>query len=216
MSGELVPDRGELRASHEDRDRVVERLRVAAGDGRLTSDELDERLDVALTARTYKELEALVVDLPVAGPAWAGGDLAAVSPKDVSRIAVVSASARRDGPWVVPQRLEIESKSGSVFLDLTHAVIVLPTLEIDASVRSGSLTLVVPPDVFVDVDDVTVKSGSVRNRARLSPTAQVRLRVHVTGKVHSGSITVRPVTPPRRGFWQWLMRRPRPVAELPR
>ena len=50
MSGELVPDRGELRASHEDRDRAVERLRVAAGDGRLSADELDERLEAALTA----------------------------------------------------------------------------------------------------------------------------------------------------------------------
>ena len=31
-----------LRASHEDRDRVAELLRVAAGDGRLTAEELDE------------------------------------------------------------------------------------------------------------------------------------------------------------------------------
>jgi Domain of unknown function (DUF1707) len=42
----------ELRASHEDRDSVVELLRVAAGDGRLTPAELDERLELALTART--------------------------------------------------------------------------------------------------------------------------------------------------------------------
>lgn len=215
MSGELVPDRSQLRASHEDRDLVVERLRVAAGDGRLTSDELEERLEVALTARTYKELEALVVDLPVAGPAWAG-DLAAVSPKDVSRIAVGSGSARRDGPWVVPQRMEIECKSGSVLLDFTSAVIALPTLEIEASVRSGSVTLVVPPDVFVDVDDVAVNSGSVRNRVPHSDATPVRLRVHVTGQVHSGSITVRAPKPPRRSFWGWLMRRPRPVAELTR
>ena len=35
MSGGLGPDRPELRASHEDRDRVLEQLRDAAGDGRL-------------------------------------------------------------------------------------------------------------------------------------------------------------------------------------
>jgi hypothetical protein len=61
-----------LRASHEDRDRVVDLLRVAAGDGRLTSDELDERLERALLARTYGELAALTEDLPTvrgAGPA---------------------------------------------------------------------------------------------------------------------------------------------------
>ncbi|MFE4720856.1 DUF1707 domain-containing protein, partial [Streptomyces sp. NPDC056728] len=53
MPGEMVPDRRELRASHEERDQAVERLTVAAGDGRLTADELDERLEAALTARTH-------------------------------------------------------------------------------------------------------------------------------------------------------------------
>ncbi len=47
--------RSELRASHDDRDRVVELLRISAGDGRLTAAELDERLELALTARTYGE-----------------------------------------------------------------------------------------------------------------------------------------------------------------
>ena len=59
--------RSELRASHEDRDRVVEMLRVSAGDGRLTAEELDERLELAMTARTYGELARLVADLPAAG-----------------------------------------------------------------------------------------------------------------------------------------------------
>ena len=54
----------ELRASHEDRDRVVELLRTAAGDGRLTAEELDERLEAALTARTHSELAVLTADLP--------------------------------------------------------------------------------------------------------------------------------------------------------
>jgi hypothetical protein len=53
-----------LRASHADRDRVVELLRVAASNGRLTGDELDERLEVALNARTDRELAALTADLP--------------------------------------------------------------------------------------------------------------------------------------------------------
>ena len=61
--------RGALRVSHEDRDQVAEALRIAAGDGRLSSDELDERLERALTARTYNELAVLVADLPPAGNA---------------------------------------------------------------------------------------------------------------------------------------------------
>lgn len=62
--GREVVARSELRASHDDRDRVVELLRVAAGDGRLTAEELDERLELAMTARTYGELARLVSDLP--------------------------------------------------------------------------------------------------------------------------------------------------------
>ena len=52
-----------LRASHADRDRTVEVLRDAAGDGRLTPSELDERVEAALTARTGSELAALTADL---------------------------------------------------------------------------------------------------------------------------------------------------------
>jgi Domain of unknown function (DUF1707)/2TM domain len=54
----------ELRASDADRERVADRLRAAAGEGRLTSDELEERMERALSARTEAELEPLVSDLP--------------------------------------------------------------------------------------------------------------------------------------------------------
>jgi uncharacterized protein DUF1707 len=60
MTGEFLPagdspgpgTEPERRASHADRDRVVEILSVAAGDGLLTAAELDERLEAALSART--------------------------------------------------------------------------------------------------------------------------------------------------------------------
>jgi hypothetical protein len=54
----------QLRASHADRDLAVDILCAAAGDGRLTAAELDERLETALTARTIGELAAVTADLP--------------------------------------------------------------------------------------------------------------------------------------------------------
>ncbi|MFZ2042594.1 MAG: DUF1707 domain-containing protein, partial [Trebonia sp.] len=57
----------ELRVSDRDRDQVVEILQVAAGDGRLTAVELDERLDAALSARTTGDLARLTADLPLDG-----------------------------------------------------------------------------------------------------------------------------------------------------
>lgn len=53
-----------IRVSDAERERVGERLREHYAAGRLTSDELDERLSAALTARTYAELRAVLTDLP--------------------------------------------------------------------------------------------------------------------------------------------------------
>ena len=52
------------RASDADREEVVELLRIAAGEGRIAHDELDERLTRALSAKTYRQLHATVDDIP--------------------------------------------------------------------------------------------------------------------------------------------------------
>jgi hypothetical protein len=108
MTGEVSPRTGagsgarpELRASHEDRDRAVEILRVAAGDGRLTAAELDERVEAALTARTSGELAVLTADLP-AVPSQA--DSIAAQAKDIVRLDYQGGNATRRGQWVVPAR----------------------------------------------------------------------------------------------------------------
>jgi hypothetical protein len=54
-----------LRASDDDRDRLVEQLQRHAVAGRLSMDEYAERVDRVLIARTHGELAALVHDLPV-------------------------------------------------------------------------------------------------------------------------------------------------------
>lgn len=55
---------GRLRASDADREQVVQRLHTAATEGRLSSDELDERVHRALTALTYDDLDGVLDDLP--------------------------------------------------------------------------------------------------------------------------------------------------------
>lgn len=209
MTDEISPKLPDLRASHEDRDRVAEQLRIAAGDGRLTLEELDERLEKALSARTEGELAALVTDLP----ATTTGGQAVPAAKDLARIEVHSSSAKREGSWVVPRVLEVTAASGSVKLDLTSAVISHPTLRIVASVKSGSLTIVTRPGIEVDADDVQVRSGSVKVRTppTAGPPPATFLRIEVVGSVGSGSLVARP---PRRRFWAWLLRRP-PVYGAP-
>jgi hypothetical protein len=200
--------RSELRASHDDRDRVVELLRVSAGDGRLTADELDERLELAMTARTYGELARLVADLPAAGSV---ATAPAARAKEVVRLDCGSGHTIRDGRWVVPQRIEARVRSGHLKLDFTQAVITQPLLQIDAEVRSGHIILITKPGIVVDTDDVTVRSGHVKVRAPWGPDVPEVLRVEVTGKVGSGHFVARPRY---RTFWQWLTRQPRPY-EIP-
>jgi uncharacterized protein DUF1707 len=56
--------RGRLRTSRADRDQVIEVLKGAFVQGRLTKDEFEARVDLALTSRTYAELAAVTADIP--------------------------------------------------------------------------------------------------------------------------------------------------------
>jgi hypothetical protein len=62
-------NRGHLRASHADRDQVVDTLKDAFVQGRLAKDEFDSRVGHALAARTHADLAALTADLPATPPA---------------------------------------------------------------------------------------------------------------------------------------------------
>lgn len=185
-----------LRAAHEDRDRVVDLLRVAAGEGRLTSDELDDRLERALSARTYGELAALTEDLPTARGAGTGAD-----PKKVLRIERAGTNVRRDGSWVVPERIELRVTAGNVVLDFTQAVIALPSLQIHAIVRGGNLKLITRPGIVVNTDEVAIIGGRVIVREPPGPSMPVLLSVDVSGRVTAGNVRVRPSKPSRRMLW---------------
>ena len=207
--GEIA--RSELRASHDDRDRVVEMLRVSAGDGRLTAEELDDRLEQAMTARTYGELARLVADLPAVGSAAGAVVIPATAPrpKDVVRIDTRSGHVKRVDRWIVPQRMEVKVTSGHVVLDFTQAVITQPTLALDVDVRSGAVKLMTRPGIVVDADDVTIRSGGVTVKAPWGSDGPVDLHIAVTGRVGSGHLVARPRN---RNFWQWLTRQPKPYA----
>lgn len=208
MAGEFLPagdapDLGpqpELRVSHADRDRVVEILSIAAGDGRLTAAELDERLEAALSARTGSELAALTADLPPSGIQLQAKDLVRIDQRfgDVSRV----------GQWVVPRRMEIRLTAGDVELDFTEALITQDTLHIDVELGiGGDLTLITKPGIVVDADGLTGRLGDVKIRQVTDPHAPVILRVELTGRIRGGEIVARL---PRRTFLQWLLRKPRP------
>ena len=65
MFEDYGPQDRSLRAADADRESVAELLREQHLAGRLDTDELQERLDHVYAAKTYAELDAVVVDLPV-------------------------------------------------------------------------------------------------------------------------------------------------------
>jgi Domain of unknown function (DUF1707) len=84
--GDEMVDQQELRASDRDRQQVVERLRGALEDGRLTMAEYVDRMGAAYQAATYGDLTPLCADLPdsapgpvPAGPGTAGAPSAVTS-----------------------------------------------------------------------------------------------------------------------------------------
>ncbi|MGP2442930.1 DUF1707 SHOCT-like domain-containing protein [Streptomyces sp. JW3] len=214
MSGEISPtgkrtDPGsppqspELRASHADRDRVVDVLRIAAGDGLLTADELDERLEAALSARTLSELAPLTADLP---PVSATAGATVPEAKDVVRFEQVhSAPVVRTGRWVVPRRLELALTFCGAKLDFTDAVITHDTLRIDVGMTGKTLKLITRPGVVIDTDGLQLLHSRVKyRRPPAHPDTAPALRVELVGLKTFGRVVVRPS---RRPF-RWWPRRP--------
>jgi Domain of unknown function (DUF1707) len=185
----------ELRASDADRDRVVDVLRDAAADGRLTVEEFDERMAAALSSRTLAELAPLTADLGPAPAVPAGptrpGPAAAGQAPDVIGIDQRGGSVQRVGGWVVPRRLELRAAWCDVTLDFTDAVITYDTLHIDLRMRGGSLVLVTRPGVVVDADTLRVRYTDVGIYPGPEPGAPVILRVWLAGRMRYGRIETR-------------------------
>jgi hypothetical protein len=198
-SGPVPPP--EMRASDADRDRVMDVLRDATAEGRLTADELDERLAAALTARTFGDLAALTEDLPVGPDLLAGPDLligpdlphpSATAPaEDVLRIDQRGGSFQRSGRWVVPRRVELRPSWCDVMLDFTEAVITSDTLLIDMRMRGGSLILVTGPGMLVDDNALTVRYTDIKIDPAPWPVGPVVLRIRLSGRMRYGWIETR-------------------------
>jgi hypothetical protein len=106
-------------------------------------------------------------------------------------------------------------KGGGVTLDFTEAVITQPLLRITAEVRGGGLRLITRPGIVVEAGDISLHGGSVTLPEPPGPGEPVLLRVEIEGSVHGAGISAGPPPPPRpprRTFWQWLRRAPRPPA----
>lgn len=188
----VEPD--DLRASDRDRERVAAQLHAAAAEGRLTMDELGDRLGVLYAARTYGELVPLTRDLPA--PAAGSPPPAPARPGAGTgpglSVAVMS-GCERGGEWVVPERHTAVAVMGGVELDLRRARFTGPETVISCLAVMGSIAITVGHDMDVEADGFGLMGAFDGRGAGARPGAQ---RVRITGFAMMGAVEVKRAKPP--------------------
>ncbi len=192
----------DILASDAERDAAMSRLRDAAGEGRLTLEELADRLDAVGAARTRGQLAELTRDLPEAAPG--PRRVAATTPR--VRNSAVFGDQRRSGAWIVPAEGRWESLFGDVKLDLREAQVAADEMRIDAGTVFGDIELLVPEGIVVDVRARTL-FGDVRQEAG-EVGAPGAPRVTLTGGTVFGDVRVRHHRLRERLLDRWRGREP--------
>ena len=170
------------RASDAERERTIELLRVAAGEGRLTFEELSDRVEVAGGAVTRPELDSLTADL--SAPATVSRDVVAPT-----RNSAIFGDLRRGGGWRVPASSRWESLFGDVVLDLREAQVGEPEVEIDAGTVFGDIELLVPEGIAVEIRMRTVFGDVQQDAGEVAPPGSPR--VVLSGWTIFGDVRVR-------------------------
>ena len=190
-----------LVALRDRREQVIARVSEAYAADLIDVDDLDRRLDLAHRARTVAELDQLVADLAPAAAAPAEAPSTALVPAgshaiddpdrpDEKRLRVILGAVERRGPWTMPRRLTTRVFWGSAELDFREASISPGTSVLDVRVTMGSLELVLPPWLAVDVDvESLAASVEERHRAPREPDPG-RPLLRVTGAVRLGSLEI--------------------------
>ena len=136
-----------MRAADTDRIQVAQLLTDAAAQGRLQMSEYEDRLTRAYAAQTHEELDRLSADLP--GVMTRGGGQCRPAPSTLL-LAIMSGFERR-GRWNVPKRLTTFALFGGGVVDLRYADFTSPEVEIHSYSIMGGQTILVPPEVNVDL-----------------------------------------------------------------
>jgi hypothetical protein len=147
-----------LRASDADREHAAQTLRTAAGDGRLTMDELAERLSTAYEARTREELELLVADVQVAAPA---GRVPVRRGEGATRwVTAIMGGGDRKGRWRLAPRVTAVNVMGGTDLDLNDAEFSDERTELRVYSLMGGSDVFVPEGMNVEVSEFAFMGGN--------------------------------------------------------
>jgi uncharacterized protein DUF1707/cell wall-active antibiotic response 4TMS protein YvqF len=204
--GQVNPS-SEVRASDAEREAVVERLRVATVEGRLTLSDLTERTEAAYTATTRGELVSITADLP----AVSGSPPAPTLPTgqaDREWVVAVMGDSKRQGRWRVDRPLAAVAVMGDVVIDLRGAQVPRGDVDITATAVMGDVKIYVPDGVDVQLSGIAVM-GDKKLEVREAPAGQTAPKVVVRATAIMGDVKVMGdsyAEPARRTVRAWLTR----------
>jgi len=205
MAGQLEPDPrpgdpAQLRISDEDRHKVAELLRDAAGEGRIDLEELDERLEATYAAKTYGDLVPITIDLPAhpqqpATPVVRRETLPATATHENS--VSIMGDCTRKGAWLVPERHHAFALMGGVTLDLREATFAAKETVIYANAVMAGIDIYVDARTHVIVEGVGIMGAFDQGRDKVAAeiTADSPV-VRVKGIALMAGVTVTRKGPP--------------------
>lgn len=175
-----------LRVSDAERQQTSRRLQGACVEGYLTLEDFSQRVARALAAQTRGELAELTLDLPTR--------LASTShraaPERTVKTVVLLSGVERTGLWRIAETSSLLVVLGNCKLDLRRATIAASLTTIHVRVVLGSLEVIVPHGVEVELDASSVLSSKTLRVTGPNPVGDPP-RIVITGVVVGGSLTVR-------------------------
>jgi hypothetical protein len=164
VTDDSLPD---LRASDADREHHAELLRRAAGEGRLTMDELEERLNTVYESRTHRELERLVADVVVRGEQQLAAAAEGTQRMPVRRgegganwLVSIMSGRERKGRWRVGANMKVVDIMGGSDLDLNDAELAADEVHMTVFALMGGSTIRVPEGLNVELSEFAFMGGN--------------------------------------------------------
>jgi hypothetical protein len=187
--GDKLPD---LRASDADRERTADQLRTAASEGRLSVEELEERVRLAYTLPTCRELEKLVADVTLRPgvPVTRTGVTVREGPGGTRSVISIMGGHDRKGRWRIAEHCRVLHILGGSDIDLNDAELSGAVTVIRALAIIGGGEIRVPDGVEVEVSGFAIIGGNdVRLGDQVAPPGAPLIRLHLVSVI--GGISVR-------------------------
>lgn len=219
-----MTERRDLRIGDAEREQVVTLVRHAVGDGRLTIPEGQERIEAALEARTFGDLDPLVADLTPQLPTLVAdldarpapnrpldqvrlpgeSDPPGWRPDDPLELRAGVDDIRKVGEWTLPPYIRVATGLGDVTMVCLEARAETRVVKIHIDGGAGDVRMILPEGWAVRADRLSGGLGGAHVKVPDRPAPDMPL-IEVSGQLTMGDFVARRANVVDR----WLLRRRR-------